>query len=127
MADFYTEMATMAHELLAPTSSGGLGQGVITLARIAAGADPNDPWGEPKKEIELVYGAAKGISSKLIGTEYGSTVLLASDKEVITTVPVGDYTATDAMVIDEKEYNIIGVQPIPAAGIASAYKFIVRA
>lgn len=127
MADFYTEMAAMTKELLAPTSSGGLGQGMITLVRIAAGVDPNDPWGEPKKETEVVHGAAKGISSKLIGTEYGSTVLLASDKEVITTVPVGNYTATDTMAIDGKEYNIIGVQPIPAAGIASAYKFIVRA
>lgn len=127
MADFYTEMAAMAQDLLAPTASGGLGQGVVYLVRVAAGSSPNNPWEHAPAEKEIVKAVVRGIDARLVGTEYGSAVLLASDKEVITEVPSRSYAPVDSIEIDGVMHNIISVRPIPAAGIASAYKFIVRA
>lgn len=130
MADFYTDMAQMARELLAPTSQNGLGQGVITLSKTSASVNPGAPWEivtDPvETDIEQIKGAARGVSRELVGQDFGGPVVLASDLQVITEVPKGDYTAGDTLSIDSVPHSIIAVIKIPAAGITSAVKYIVR-
>lgn len=126
---FYDDMATMASELLAPTSSGGLGQGVIQLIRVTPGVpDSAKPWlpVQPTEKTETLKGAVKGVSSKLVGTEVGSAVILASDREVVCAPPAMDYQAGDIMSIDSVRVTVLSVERIPAAGTVSAVKFIVR-
>lgn len=129
MADFYQQMAAVSAELLAPTSQGGLGQGEIKLTRITQGTpDPDKPWEpvSPTKTTETLKGAVKGVDSKLVGTEAGSAVIRATDREVICAPPSIGYMAGDVLSIDSKDVLILSVQKIPAAGITSAVKFIVR-
>lgn len=129
MADFYAEMATMARDLLAPTSAGGLGQGQIVLTRIIQGTpDPATPWIPPTEaqESETIRGAVRGVSKELVGTEVGGTVLVASDRQAICEVPAMAYTAGDILSIDGVPVMILSVSNIPAAGVASAVRFVIR-
>ena len=129
MADFYESMAQMASELLAPTSQGGLGQGVIILARSTPGTpNPNAPWEPvtPTVTTETLKGAARGVDSRLVGTEVGGAVILATDKQIICAPPVMQYQAGDTLSIDGVPVHVIAVEKIPAAGVTSAVKFIVR-
>jgi|SRR5690625_2120310 len=129
MADFYAEMATMTRELLAPTSAGGLGQGRITLTRLTPGTpDPDAPWEpvEPLKQTVELRGAVRGIDSRLVGTERGSTVLLSSDREAICEVPPMEYQPGDVLAVDGVPVHVIAVENIPAAGVTSAVRFTIR-
>lgn len=128
-SDFYQDMANMTRELLAPTSSGGLGQGVIQLIRITPGVPDSDkPWlpVRPTEQTELLKGAVKGVSSKLVGTEVGSAVIIASDREAICAAPSMQYQAGDILSVDGVRVNILSVQRIPEAGTTVAVKFIIR-
>ena len=129
MADFYADMAKVSAQLLAPTSQGGLGQGVIVLARSTPGA-PNEeaPWEPvtPTVTTETLNGAARGVDSRLVGSEVGGAVILATDKQVICAPPVMQYQAGDTLSIDGVPVHVIAVEKIPAAGFTSAVKFIVR-
>lgn len=129
MADFYEQMRGVAAELLAPTSQGGLGQGVIELSRDVPGTpDPDQPWlpVEPIVQTETLDGAVRGVSKRLVGIEVGGTVILGSDRQAICTVPVMGYTAGDRLSVDGVPVHIIDVEKIPAAGITSAVKFLIR-
>jgi len=127
MADFYSEMRQMAEELLAPTSQGGLGQGSIVLSRQSSTPGAN-PWDPPvtTTTTEPLRGAVRGVSKELIGVEMGGTVVLASDRQAICAVPAMGYTAGDTLVVDGVPVHIVAVQNIPAAGITSAVRFIIR-
>lgn len=128
MADFYTEMAAMTRGLLAPTSQGGLGQGEIVLTRKTPGVPGPNPWDpvEPVTQSETLRGAVSGVSQELVGTEIGGTVILSSDRQAICAVPTLQYQAGDVLSVDGVPVNILGVQRIPAAGIAAAVKFVIR-
>lgn len=127
MADFYSDLAKMARDLLAPTAAGGLGQGQIVLSRITQGVPPND-WTPPEETIqsETIRGAVRGISKELVGTEVGGTVIVASDRQAIAEVPRGPYTAGDILSVDGVPVMILSVSNIPAAGVASAVRFVIR-
>lgn len=128
MADFYAEMAQMAASLLSPTSQGGLGQGVVTLTRSTPGAPGANPWDPvtPTKQTETLKAAVRGVDARLVGTEVGGAVILASDRQAICAVPVMTYTAGDTLSVDGKPVHVISVEKLPAAGIAAAVKFIIR-
>lgn len=129
MADFYADMAQMASELLAPTNQGGLGQGVIALVRSTPGTpNPNAPWEPvtPTVTTETLKGAARGVDSRLVGTEVGGAVILATDRQVICAPPAMQCHAGDTLSIDGVPVHVIAVEKIPAAGVTSAVKFIVR-
>ena len=129
MADFYADMAKVSAQLLAPTSQGGLGQGVIVLARSTPGTpNQNAPWEPvtPTVTTETLKGAARGVDSRLVGTEVGGAVILATDKQIICAPPVMQYQAGDTLSIDGVPVHVIAVERIPAAGVTSAVKFIVR-
>lgn len=129
MADFYQSMQQMARDLLAATSQGGLGQGEIILTRIIKGApDPSAPWIPPAdtKESETIRGAVRGVSKELIGTEVGGAIIVASDRQAICEVPKQPYTAGDILSVDGVPVHILSVTNIPAAGITSAVRFLIR-
>ena len=129
MSDFYSDLATMARDLLAPTSVGGLGQGTLVLTSITPGVpDVTQPWlpVTPQTTTQTLRGAVKGVSSKLIGVEVGGTVIVSTDREAITEVPNIAYKAGDLFSVDDKEVRVISVQPIPSAGTVSAVRWIIR-
>lgn len=129
MTDFYSDMAAMARSLLAPTSQNGLGQGKIELTHVVPGViDPTKPWVpvEPTRTTIEIRGAVRGVDKRLVGTEVGGTVILASDRVAITEVPPIPYTAGDTLSIDGVPVHIIQVEGIPAAGIRSAVRFLIR-
>ena len=126
---FYEDMANVTRELLAPTSQNGLGQGNVVLSRKIPGTpDEDQPWlpAEDTFERETLRAAVRGVSKELVGTEAGSTVILASDRQAICAVPAMGYTAGDTLIIDDIPVHIVAVQNIPAAGITSAIRFIIR-
>lgn len=127
MSDFYESMRQTAEELLAPTSQGGLGQGSIVLSRQTSVPGAN-PWDPPVTTpmTETLRGAVSGVSKELVGTEMGGTVILASDRQAICAPPSMGYTAGDTLVVDGVPVHIVAVQNIPAAGITSAVRFIIR-
>lgn len=129
MSDFYSDLATMARDLLAPTSAGGLGQGTLVLTSITPGTpDQVEPWEPviPQTTTQTLRGAVKGVSSKLIGVAAGETVIVATDREAITEVPSITYKAGDLLSVDGKEVRVLSVQPLPAAGTACAVKWVIR-
>lgn len=126
---FYSDMAAMAYDLLAPDSNGGLGQGHVVLVRTTPGTpDPDAPWEPvtPTTTSETLRAAVSGADARLVGTEVGGAVILASDRTVVCAVPVMGYQAGDTLMIDGKPVLILSVQKIPAAGTTSAVRFIVR-
>lgn len=128
MSDFYSDMAKMASDLLAPTNQGGLGQGSITLTRTSPGTPGPNPWDPvtPVTQTVTIRGAVRGISKELVGTEVGGTVLLASDRQAICEVPSIEYTAGDVLAVDGVPVHVIAVEKIPAAGVTSAVRFTIR-
>lgn len=127
--DFYTQMAGAARELLAPTSQGGLGQGKIELVRYATAtpANPWDPPSTPTRTATTLNGAARGVSKELIGTPVqNGGQIVATDRVVIVAPWGGQYAPADVLEIDGKPVTILSVSNIPAAGIVSAIRFIVR-
>ncbi len=129
MADFYTEMQQFARDILSPTAQGGLGQGVIHLVTTRPGVpDPDAPWApvEPVTTKQLIKGAVRGVSSKLVGVGVGETVILPSDRVAICEVPSVMYEPGDTLLVDGKPVHIIQFDKIPAAGITSAVRFIIR-
>ena len=128
MADFYEEMLAMVDDLLAPTSADGLGQGTIELVHVKNVSDPSQPWLPPVESVtsEVIRGAARGVSQNLVGTSIGDTVIQGGDLEVIATVPKEPYQTGDRLRIDGVSMTILSFSKIPAAGITSAVKFIVR-
>lgn len=127
--DFYRSMGRVAADLLTHSSQGGLGQGSVVLSRKIPGTpDPDAPWlpVEDTFDRETLRAAVRGVSKELVGTEAGSTVILASDRQAICAVPAMGYTAGDTLIVDDVPVHIVAVQNIPAAGTVSAVRFIIR-
>lgn len=126
MTSIYDRGAALATRLLAPEK---YGQGVIVLARSTPGT-PNEeaPWEPvtPTVTTETLKGAASGVDSRLVGTEVGSAVILATDKQIICAPPAMQYQAGDTLSIDGVPVHVISVERIPAAGTVSAVKFLIR-
>lgn len=125
----YSDMEAMVSEMLAPESEGGLGQGVVKLIRVTPGVvDPDKPWlpVQPTEQTETLKAAVDGVASELVGTEVGSAVILASDRQVICAPPAMDYQAGDVLSVDGVRVTVLSVERIPAAGTVSAVRFIIR-
>lgn len=120
----YDRGAALAARLLAPEK---YGQGSIVLSRQSSTPGAN-PWDPPvtTTTTETLKGAARGVDSRLVGTEVGGAVILATDKQIICAPPVMQYQAGDTLSIDSVPVHVIAVEKIPAAGTVSAVKFIVR-
>ncbi len=128
MADIYTRLQGTTRRLVRPAAQGGLGQGEIVLTRKTPGTPGPNPWDpvEPVTQAETLRGAVRGVSQRLVGTEMGGTVILASDRQAICEVPQMQYQAGDTLSVDGTPVHIIAFERIPAAGIAAAVKFTIR-
>ena len=124
-------MAEMARDILLPSDQGGLGArtGSISYLRANPSVPSGSPW-EPPAPVswtELdVRAQSFGISKQLIGTEIGNTAMIATDLYVICERIPDGYKPTDVIEIDGESVMVLGVERIPAAGIASAVKFFIR-
>ncbi len=131
MSDFYDRAAATATRLLRPSDQGGLGArtGSISYLRANPAVPPANPWEPPAPTswTELdVRAQSFGISKQLIGTEIGNTAMIATDLYVICERIPDGYQPTDVIEIDGQSVMILGVERIPAAGVASAVKFFIR-
>lgn len=130
MADIYTDLqVNFVPSILAPTSQGGLGQGTVILKHSEPGApNPAEPWNpvEPVVTSETMRAAVRGVDKRLVGTEVGGQVIVASDRIATCATPKMEYAVGDTLSVDGKPVNILSVERIPAAGIAAAVKFIIR-
>lgn len=131
VADFFDEMAKMARDVLKPSNQGGLGArtGSISYVRYVAGPPPANSWEPPTPPVKTtlpVRAHSFGISKQLVGTQIDNTTLIATDLYVICERIPDGYQPTDVIEIDGKTVTTLSVTRIPAAGIASAVKFIVR-
>lgn len=130
MVGFYDDMADMARDLLAPTSKGGLGQGVIAIVRQTEVPAPNE-WEAPTyvESTEVLNGAVKGVSADLVssaGFGGGGPVILATDLQAVCTPPKSAFSAGDIMTIDGKPLTVIRYDNIPPAGVTVVTRFILR-
>ena len=125
MTSIYDRGAALTSRLLAPDK---YGQGVVTLTRSTPGTPGANPWDPvtPTKQTETLKAAVRGVDKRLVGTEVGGSVILASDRQVICAPPVMSYTAGDTLAVDGVPVHIVSVEKIPAAGVTSAVKFIIR-
>lgn len=128
MADIYTRLQGTTRRLLRPAAQGGLGQGEIVLTRKTPGTPGPNPWEpvEPVTQAETLRGAVRGVSQRLVGTEMGGTVILASDRQAVCEAPQMQYQAGDTLSVDGTPVHIIAFERIPAAGTTSAVKFTIR-
>ncbi len=122
----YDRGAALTARLL---SADKYGQGVVKLIRLTPGVvDPDKPWlpVQPTEQTETLKAAVRGVDSRLVGTEVGSAVILASDRQVVCAPPAMDYQAGDILSVDGVRVTVLSVERIPAAGAVSAVKFLVR-
>jgi len=129
MDDFYSDMAEFVREITLPTSQDGLGQGKLELVRETPGVpDPNKPFlpVPPKLETHPMQGAVFGVSSYIIGTEVGGTIIVGSDLEATCAVPEVMPRFGDTLRIDGRPVKVLRCEPIPAAGTPSAVSLILR-
>lgn len=120
---FYADMARMVSDLLAPDSSGGLGQGELALVRVET-APAGNSWDEPVESVarEALRGAVSGVAAKFVD----GTTILASDLQAICAIPSMGYQPGDSFEIDGVPATIIAVRNIPEAGTRAALRFILR-
>lgn len=129
----YDRGKALADRLLAADKFGaltGAGTTAISLHRKTETPAAN-AWDDPviTTTTEGLKAQAFGVSSDLVGTpaaEPDGPVVLASDRMVIAALPVMGYRAGDILTIDGAPVTILRVWNIPAAGVRSAVKFLVR-
>lgn len=121
VADIYERAQATASRLL-----GRFAQGVVTLTRVTrASADPATPW-IPGAETTTSYALSatvRGVSKELVD----GTAILATDLQVMAAVPGVEPALTDRIEIDGQSMTIVRIDQIPAAGLAVAYRMVVRA
>lgn len=127
---FYSDLAAMVQDLLAPDAAGGLGQGTVVLTRRTPGSNfPARPWMPvyPDEESETLRAAVSGAQ----GYADGVTVL-ATDLRIIAAVPSlnwrpgGEDEGVLSLSVDGRQVTIIRVRGIPEAGEPAAVEFIAR-
>ena len=117
---FYDEIADVASGVLKEFK-----QGAITLRRTTtAPSDPSTPWipGAPTMVSYGLDAVVRGVSKAYID----GTLILAGDLMVTCAVPAIIPDIADVIVIDGVDHAVKRVEPIPAAGIAAAYRLFVR-
>jgi len=85
--------------------------------------DPQTPWlpGEPTETVHALNAAVRGVAAKYID----GTTVVASDLQIMCTVPPVEPQMTDVYSIDGHAHVPKRILPIPAAGEPCAYLIIV--
>lgn len=123
----YDRARDTANRLLAPAR---FGASSIVLVRKTT-VPPANSWDAPTitTTTQTLRAQAFGVSSELVGLpalEPANGVVLSSDRMVIAALPEGGYQPGDLLSIDDKPVTIVWVSNIPAAGVPSAVRFVVR-
>ena len=125
----YDDLADVTRGLLDPAQLGA-SAGSIVLVRTTT-TPPANSWEAPTvtAETQELRAQAFGVSAELVGLpaqEPANGVVMASDRQVIAALPDGGVHPGDLLSIDGVPVTILRVWYIPAAGTASAVKFVVR-
>jgi len=125
----YDDLAQVARDLLDPGQLGAQA-GAVTLVRKTIWP-PANSWESPTitTTTEPLLAQVFGVSGELVGSpaqEPENGVVLASDRMVICAVPSIGYRAGDLVAVDGFPATVIRVIKIPAAGVTSALKFVIR-
>lgn len=115
---FYTDMQTVATELLGEFSQG-------TVYYVAPGTKTGDDWNptEAAGTETLIDAVISGVNPRYInGTTIHETDLVAV---------IGAESVTPSMAgkikVDGKLHQIVMIEPLPAAGTVCAYRVFIRA
>lgn len=115
----YDDLQTVTSEIMTEFK-----QGLIQLVQFKYPEDSTgDDPGEPEEVLIELNGTIKGVSYKYLKDSF----ITVSDKEVTSAV-INDVqpSENDFIEIDGVRYKILQFQPLPSAGTACAWKFIVR-
>jgi hypothetical protein len=115
---FYEEMQGVASDLL-----GEFRQGVVILTKTVTAPGPND-W-TPGTETSTDYpldAVVRAVEDKYVD----GTTVLTTDRQVTCSVLAVEIEPGDRLAIDGKAVTLVKVMRIPAAGMAVAWKMIVR-
>lgn len=127
---FYEDMAAMTRDLLAPTTDGGLGQGVLELVTYVPGVTGPDPWSPPSaptRSVVTLDGAARGVGKELVGTPVENGGQIVATDLVVTVAPWGGaINPAQVLEVDGSPVTILSVKNIPAAGTVCAVQMVVR-
>jgi hypothetical protein len=130
MSDIYGEMALVASELLAPTSQGGFGQGVITLTKPGTSTPGENEWDQPVEGEPTVYALQAAVAAVTVdqaNAKYiDGTLITTADLVVMCAVPQVEIELTDTLAIDGEARTIKKIVQLPAAGVAVAFKLFVQ-
>jgi len=136
---FYSDMADMVQELLAPEDEDGLGQGTVTLKRVTTTPGENE-WDPPTEtsQVWLLSGAATRVDQR-----YENGALIVATVDIVTFATTGKLmmvddvpvvppvpetitpVITDTLVIDGRERAITSLKPTPSAGTVVAWRAVV--
>ena len=113
----------MASDLLAPTSSGGLGQGTVQLKRITVSSPPNN-WTPGTETIETW--TLRAVSRRK-NQKFDTGTMIETVGDIVTcAVFETKPRLTDLLVIDGAEKAIADIKPIPSAGKVAAWQLFVE-
>lgn len=98
-------------------------QGIINLVQVRTSGNSSPDAPELEEVLISLDATAKGVSFEYID----NTFITVSDTEVTSAVVDGvEPSANDFIEIDGTRYKILRFLPLPKAGIACVWKFIVR-
>jgi hypothetical protein len=99
-------------------------QGAVTLTRTPTTPGAN-PWDPPTPGTPVVYtldAVVRAVEDKFVD----GTTVYATDRQVMCGVLPVEIMPGDTLAIDGKAVTIVKTMRIPAAGVAVAWRFIVR-
>lgn len=118
MSDFFSDMQSVASEVLTEFNTGTL---EYIEMQAVAGSTPDDP-GEPVPVATTVKGSARPVSTKYVDGSH----IVQSDIQVTIQAGVVNPDMDGFMDIDGTRYKIVEIMRKPAAGTPVAYTLIVR-
>lgn len=125
----YNDLAATVRELLDPGQLGAASGSIVLVRRTVTPAA--NSWEDPTVTLtsETLLAQAFGVSGQLVGLpadEPADGVIVASDRTVVAALPEMGYQPGDLLTIDGTAVTVIRVEQVPAAGVPSAVKFVVR-
>lgn len=116
--EFYTDMQSVASEIMAEFK-----QGTVNLVQLTTGAGAADNPGAPTETTTSLNATVRGVSFKYVM----EGLAVKSDLEVTAAVVAGKTpNKNDFIEIGGVRHKIIQDVSVPSTGIKAIWKFIVR-
>ena len=98
-------------------------QGTVQLAVVTPGGGPSYDPGTPTTALTTLSATVKGVSKQYVD----AGLVTGSDLQVTAAVVAGiDPDLADYLMIDGHRRDIVKFMPIPSAGTAAAWVFLVK-